>query len=142
MGVVRIVSSGPRREYYPSGPWIKGIRPDSPPGVALRESNSEKKLPNPDPQNYNIIKVLEKDGFILMELHYPDCTNYEGRKILLFKGVTLVDLINQKIIDPHFFQDEKIASPIARFIPDKTGWAMGEALINVLKPKTTRVKKV
>ena len=86
---------------------------------------------NPDPNNYKIIRAREINGFLLIELQYPDCTNFEGRKILLYK-CSLINLVNQKTIDPHFFNDEKIISPIARFIPTDEGWYMGEGLISYL----------
>lgn len=69
----------------------------------------------------------------MVQLNYPDCTNYEGNKILLFKGVTLVELINQKYIDPHFFQSKEVRSPVARFVPTDEGWNMALSLINALK---------
>ena len=133
-------SSLPRRAYYPSGPWVDGVRPAE--SVAAVETEKEKnariafsgprKLPNPDPANYKIVKATERDGFLIIKLHYPDCTNFEGQKILLFRGVTLIDLVNQKFIDPHFFKDKKYASPIARFVPDDEGWEMAEKLVTAL----------
>lgn len=124
-------SSLPRRAYYPSGPWVDGVRPAE--SVATAEpKKKEPKLPNPDPTNYKIVKAKEIGNFLIVMLHYPDCTNYEGKKILLFQGVTLIDLVNQKLIDPHFFKDKKYASPIARFVPDDKGWDMAETLAKIL----------
>jgi hypothetical protein len=124
-------SAGPRRASYPSGPWIDE---HGKPCKSPNESSSPKNgPPNPDPHNYKFIRVQETAGFLLVQLNYPDCTNYEGNKILLFKGVTLVELINQKYIDPHFFQSKEVRSPVARFVPTDEGWNMALSLINALK---------
>lgn len=85
---------------------------------------------NPKPNNYKIIRYHEENDYLLMEINYPDCKNYEGNKILLFKGIKLLDIINQKIIDPHFSDNKEIHHPIARFIPNNQGWDMALNLIN------------
>lgn len=55
-----------------------------------------------------------------MSIRYPDCTNYEGLKILVFeKGTKLEHLLNQGMIDPHFGTEG--IHPIARFVPTKDG---------------------
>ena len=82
--------------------------------------------PNPDPKNYKILRYKESNAGLLVEIKYPDCTNYEGRKILLYAaGTTLLDLVNQGSIDPHFSNNKKFKSPIARFEPTTAGWRMG-----------------
>lgn len=90
-------------------------------------------LANPDPTNYKFMQVEERKGYLLVWMNYPDCTNYEGNKILLYEGITFVALVNQREIDPHFFVKKGMASPIARFIPTKQGWDMGIKLIDALK---------
>ena len=73
--------------------------------------------PNPDPSRWEIIRQYNLHGYFLLEIKYLDCTNYEGRKILLYKG-KMNPL--QKERDPHFSTWPN--SPIARFKPDKDGW--------------------
>jgi hypothetical protein len=90
------------------------------------------KLPNPDPNNYKLIEVKEINNFLVVKIKYIDCTNYEGTKILVYKDVKLIQLINQKLIDPHFCDDKKWISPVARFVPTKEGWDMAIALANNL----------
>ena len=82
-------------------------------------------FPNPDPSNYIVKRYKALDGHLLIEINYPDCTNYEGNKILLYKNTTLIDLINQKHLDPHFSENKSFRSPIARFEPTPSGWKMG-----------------
>jgi len=61
-------------------------------------------------------------------VQYPDCTNYEGRKVLLFKDVKLQDLKKQKLLDPHFSENPKYFSPVARFEPTGLGLKMAQVL--------------
>lgn len=84
--------------------------------------NTELTLPNPNPNNYKIIMSASNKKFLVVLINYPDCTNYEGNKILLYKGITLSALKAQRKIDPHFSDNANYASPIARFEPTKYGW--------------------
>lgn len=85
-------------------------------------------LPNPDPNNYKIVRSEQHGKFLLIEINYPDCTNYEGNKILLYQNITIKKLLSQKLIDPHFSQNKNYKSPIARFEPTEKGWRIGETL--------------
>ena len=82
---------------------------------------SSKSLPNPDPNNYVILKHEQVGAFLIVKIKYLDCTNYEGVKILVFK-TTIEKLKAQKYIDPHFCENKKFISPIARFVPTTEGW--------------------
>jgi len=95
--------------------------------------NQIEKLPNPDPKNYRILKSEQINNYLLVVIIYPDCTNYEGRKILLFKDTTLQELFNQKLIDPHFSNNKQYKSPIARFEPTEYGWELGKQFVNFLE---------
>jgi len=115
-------SRTPRRAWYPSGPWIDGIRP-------AEAINNDPPTGNPDPAKYEILKAEEAGDYLVVKLKYPNCTNFEGNKVLVFKGVNLLTLINQKLIDPHFFKDSRYAAPIARFIPTEEGWKMAQVFV-------------
>jgi hypothetical protein len=84
----------------------------------------DKEIPdgNPDPARYEILKSEIVYNFLVILIHYPNCTNYEGKKVLVFRDVRLADLIKQKLIDPHFSENKKYYSPIARFEPTDVGW--------------------
>ena len=86
-------------------------------------------LPNPNPKNYKIKRSRFSCGNLLVEVNYPDCTNYEGNKILLYRKTTLKQLKRQKHIDPHFARSKKFKSPVARFEPTKLGWRMGLVML-------------
>lgn len=91
---------------------------------------------NPDPTKYKIILHKEQNGFLLVLINYPNCTNYEGNKILLYKGVTYNQLVSQKVIDPHFSENKRFKSPIARFEPTDYGWELGLKLMNIVSTST------
>lgn len=135
-----------RRAYYPSGPWIDGRRPPDPPDPSPppppKKEKAKKVSGNPDPFNYKIVQAKEAGRFLILKINYPDCTNYEGNKILVFRDLTLIDLVNQRIIDPHFFADSKLVSPIARFVPTDEGWDMAVKLTEVLDAESGTVGAV
>lgn len=84
--------------------------------------------PNPDPFNFSIVRATEDDyGHTLVEVMYPDCTNYEGRKILLLEK-TLNEINDLSSLDPHFM-DDKSNGLIARFEPTDRGWFLGLQLL-------------
>lgn len=72
-------------------------------------------VPNPNPTNWRIIRTRAVGNTLVVEIVYPDCTNYEGGKVLLYAGVTLDSLVAQGNIDPHFCNSTDYHSPIARF---------------------------
>lgn len=77
---------------------------------------------NPDPSNFIIEKYQELNGFLLMLVRYPNCTNYEGNKILVYKDLTYAQVKKFKTLDPHFSNNKNYASPMARFEPTLIGW--------------------
>ena len=76
---------------------------------------------NPDPYNYTIKMQVQIGKYLIVYIIYPDCTNYEGKKILVYKDIKFEDLQKQMKIDPHFSDNKRYYSPIARFKPDKEG---------------------
>jgi hypothetical protein len=85
------------------------------------------------------------DAISLSRSSTTTAPNYEGRKVLLFEGVSLEELKAQRKIDPHFFPSGPLKSPIARFEPTERGWTMAELLVSALHRQslltnTTHVK--
>jgi hypothetical protein len=93
------------------------------------------KLPNPDPTNYVITESLQIGNVLLVKIRYPDCTNYEGLKILVYENTNVRKLLAQRKIDPHFSENAKYKSPLARFEPTDHGWICAKALANILRNK-------
>lgn len=86
----------------------------------------------PDPNNYIIIRHEEINNFLLVEIKYLDCINYDGHKIMIYEDCKLKDLIKQKHIDPHFSNNYNFFSPIARFEPTQRGWDIAKITIYCL----------
>jgi hypothetical protein len=86
--------------------------------------NKDKKSPNPNPENFEV-KAIEKIGdFYLITIFYPDCTTFEGMKILVYYKIDIKKLLLQKSLDPHFSMNKKFISPVARFEPTRRGIEM------------------
>lgn len=84
----------------------------------------------PDPNNWHIVRSKQDHEFLIVEIKYPNCTTFEGRKILVYRNCTIAKLVAQTQIDPHFSQSSDYHSPIARFIPTASGWAMAELFVS------------
>ena len=80
--------------------------------------------PNPVPTNFKILNSLSMGDLLIIEVYYPDCTNYEGKKILVYENTDVADLVKQGSVDPHFSESKKFKSPIARFEPTERGMQM------------------
>jgi len=84
---------------------------------------------DPDPKKFNVVRFsvlgTAKQQWTVAEVTYPNCTNYEGRKIMVYRGDCSLQLITATYLDPHFTNDDNL-SPVARFEPTEEGWAMAE----------------
>ena len=74
---------------------------------------------NPDLSNFKIERMTPIDNMLIALINYPNCTNFEGRKILVFENMTPAELMVAGEIDPHFTVNSKL---IARFKPGFMGW--------------------
>lgn len=102
---------------------------------------ADDKNQNPNPKNYKILEVKQIDKLTIVKIKYPDCTNYEGNKILVFDHkVKIEDLMNTKIIDPHFTNTKGvIVTPVARFKPDAEGMDMAESFCRAWAYRDRRI---
>ena len=91
-------------------------------GCNCNDNKQELFLPNPDPNNYTILRHHKVSNFLIAEIKYHDCINYAGKKILVFKDASIKDIFLQKEIDPHFLEKTDKFYPIARFVPTEEGW--------------------
>jgi hypothetical protein len=102
---------------------------DKPKVKVITKYINTQKAQNPNPFVFVIEKIVQIGRFTIAQVHYPNCTNYEGRKILLWHGHTLQNIKKLKAIDPHFSEDS--FTPIARFEPTIRGWKMAEKMAKV-----------
>ncbi len=87
---------------------------------------------NPNPLVYTIDESKQIGRFLIVVITYPNCTNFEGKKILVYEGITIGPLLSQKQIDPHFSDNKKFFSPMARFEPTKEGMHMAVVMCKAL----------
>jgi len=106
---------------------------------SVREAAEEKAAPdgNPNPYRFKIIRSKSIRGKdyklrLVAEIQYLDCTNYEGRKILVYKGFGRATLKKQTALDPHFCKNKKFKHPFARFEPTIQGWQAACALAKII----------
>ncbi len=99
-----------------------GIGPKS---CSLTPPNSGLVLPNPNPARFEILRTRQIGTALVAEVRYPDCTNYEGRKILVYAGTSDFDLRTRATLDPHFAEG---GGPVARFKPTVYGWHLATTL--------------
>jgi len=98
-------------------------------GVGLfgRCSSSSYSIPNsnPDPKKYRILQYLQKNHYLMVIVLYPDCTNFEGLKVMVYEHIHSVEELIQRTngkLDPHFSKED--ISPVARFKPTNDGIQM------------------
>ena len=110
------------------------------PKLCSSDSTNDPQSGNPDPSKYTIVRYTHYDDIrtqfqsLVVEIKYTGCTNYEGRKILVYAQceITIDKLLKQGLIDPHFTDDETHISPIARFVPTAWGWKLANKLATSL----------
>lgn len=80
-------------------------------------------LPNPSPERFSILRSERVGDYLILMVHYPDCTNFEGVKIMVYQGfadtAALLAASNGKL-DPHFCPHGP--SPLVRFKPNEKGF--------------------
>lgn len=84
---------------------------------------------DPNPKIFKIKKRYENNGHTVIWINYPNCINYEGSKIIVFKNTSYDQISNLKEIDPHFTEKETI-KPFARFEPTTKGWSIARKLLS------------
>jgi hypothetical protein len=87
------------------------------------------KNPNPNPKRFEVLEIKQYTGIsqsFVMKVRYLDCTNYEGIKIMVYRGVHFP----VTRLDPHFSEDAM--SPFARFEPTQKGWDMANVMASFL----------
>ncbi len=84
----------------------------------------------PNPTNFKILSLKQVGKYVVAEIQYPGCTNFEGEKICIFKNTTIDRVKSFTKIDPHFAEDG--LTPIARFIPTEEGYDMAVRFCEIL----------
>ena len=78
---------------------------------------------NPNPANFELQKVVQVGAHLVAEVRYPDATNYEGVKVMVYLHLSASQLYQATSLDPHFQEAgggmgrTKSPAPFARFSP-------------------------
>ena len=99
-------------------------------GVSSTATPTTETAPNPNPYRFDIIKIQEFDRHTVAWIRYPDCSTFEGIKVLVFAGNCASKIQSSDRIDPHFTKDRPTL--IARFRPDQAGMAALQLFIDPL----------
>lgn len=95
----------------------------------------------PDSKNYTILGGEIIGEFLLLKIQYPNCSkcSFEGVKIVVYnKGLTFLDALKWKEIDPHFRDPDAVVSersaptPFARFPGTDSGWESAKMMARLL----------
>jgi hypothetical protein len=78
-------------------------------------------MPAPNPKRFKIVRAAALGEHLVVDVHYPDCTNFEGRKVMVFRNTRLEAVMGTLRLDPHF---RETGGPTARFRPDAEGWSL------------------
>ena len=97
-----------------------------------RTTSGSQPVGNPNPSNFKILLVAYIGAYKVVKVNYPDCTNFEGNKILVLKDITLEELFSLTDLDPHFQSGSPKGSPFARFEPTLEGWKAAVTLAEAL----------
>jgi len=84
----------------------------------------------PNPAKFSIEEHVQVGNFLVIRLKYSGVTNFEGRKVLVYEDITIEDFEKQGHADPHFSDNPKFHSPIARFEPTASGWYRAKRFAN------------
>jgi len=95
-----------------------------------REQKKKERQQTPDNTKFQILRTEELAGNLILEVLYPNCSDcsYEGRKVMVFFGLSLQEAILWRKIDPHFRapqapEPHEAPSPAARFPATTEGWS-------------------
>jgi hypothetical protein len=91
-------------------------------------SSPEAIAPNPQPNRWELLKHHQFKDFYVLKVRYLDCTNFEGIKIMIYKGK--FDPKYKGELDPHF--SEHWNSPVIRVKPCLGGWAIALQIAKAL----------
>lgn len=96
-----------------------------------RDIETHASSPDPNPENFRIERVQAVGTYIAAVVHYPGCTTFEGKKVLVLCGIAADELTDIRLLDPHFSEQSPV---VARFKPDDEGW---EDAMNYMRHKSS-----
>lgn len=82
---------------------------------------------NPNPYDFKVIWAEVHNGHTVMMVNYPNCTTFNGDKLLLLRGIWPITM---RKLDPHFL--DTTHPVIARFLPTTEGIFLARVAARVL----------
>lgn len=92
---------------------------------------------DPDPRRFKVLNVVEHGPYLIAEIQYPDATNYQGRKLAVYR-VPMPTLLGTRELDPHFNETVTAFTPLARFPPTPAGWELARVVARHLQRQERR----
>jgi hypothetical protein len=96
----------------------------------VREVVYERHPNDPDPELFKICEIEQRGDFVIAKIRYPNCTNFDGLKVLVWRNRTVEEIKKMVLIDPHFLEED--LSLIARFMP-MTGMKMARKFVESMR---------
>ena len=104
--------------------------------------------PPPDNSKYEVIRHREVHGYLAVQVRYESCDNcaFDNNKLMIFEDVNTEDLVNWRVIDPHFREDDRgdlrhAPAPILRMPATEKSWEAVEAIIEVFRVQRGQTKE-
>lgn len=95
-------------------------------GVSSAATPASQTAPNPNPYRFTVEDAWERGHLTVALVRYPDCTTFDGLKILVLDGKCASELKQATHLDPHLLPENRV---VARFRPDAKGRALLERLL-------------
>ena len=86
---------------------------------------------DPVPARFRIERTFSRGAWTAAVIVWPDAANYEGRKVAVYK-TSLKELVEARVLDPHFQEERGPLVPVARFEPTSRGWKLAVSLVEEL----------
>ena len=100
-----------KNDYYDNSPEESVTK-----SVDTYLNNLNRYPQDPNPQIFTIASKEIVNNNTLLLVHYPNCTTFNGLKLLLIQGLEY----DEKFLDPHLLGNNHPV--IARFEPNGQGW--------------------
>lgn len=90
-----------------------------------------KSNPNPIPYYFEIVELIQVGKHVVALIKYPNCTTYGGKKLSIYRNITIEKIKEMKSLDPHFLESDEL-TPFARFEPTDEGAIAAHRLAQIL----------
>ena len=90
------------------------------------------RLGEPQAHRFSIVEMDQVEKNVVALISYPDATEYEGVKLLVYRHTSVEAVWTSLKLDPHFLESSPFPTPFARFEPTSEGLEAAFALAAVL----------